>query len=181
MTVLVDLDDVLEDLLPAWVNWLNTKYQLEVNPEDVTDYFVPKFFPSLKLTEVYQPLELPAFWDEVKPKEGAVEGAKTLIDNYDTYIVTTSSFYTMLAKERMLKNYFPFINMGDIIVTRNKSIIQGDVVIDDCPPNLRGDRKLRLLMDAPHNRHFNPMSAKMDNVKRVRNWDEILNAIKELE
>ena len=52
----VDMDDILENLLDAWVEWLNEKYNLSVNSNEIDEWETIKFFPSLTPQQVYAPL-----------------------------------------------------------------------------------------------------------------------------
>ena len=38
LTILVDIDDTIEYLCKAWVEWLNEKYGTTVKYEDITDW-----------------------------------------------------------------------------------------------------------------------------------------------
>ena len=38
LTVLIDMDDVIEDLLGAWVQALNTKFGTDVKAEDISSW-----------------------------------------------------------------------------------------------------------------------------------------------
>lgn len=73
ITLLVDMDDTIENLLPAWAEWLNRKHGTSVKPDDITDWNVQKFFPSLTKDDVYAPLYEDEFWGTVQPKEDAVD------------------------------------------------------------------------------------------------------------
>lgn len=53
ITLLVDMDDTIEDLLPAWVDWINRSYGTSVDSNDITGWDVKEFFPSLSREIVY--------------------------------------------------------------------------------------------------------------------------------
>ena len=38
LTILIDMDDTLEDLLGAWVSYLNTQYGTNVHKEDIRQW-----------------------------------------------------------------------------------------------------------------------------------------------
>ncbi len=52
ITLLVDMDDTIENLLPAWAEWLNKKRGTSIKADDITGWDVQKFFPSLTKDEV---------------------------------------------------------------------------------------------------------------------------------
>ena len=66
LTILIDMDDTLEDLLGAWVSYLNTQYGTNVHKEDIRQWDISVAFPSLSKTQVYEPILL----DEDRPAKG---------------------------------------------------------------------------------------------------------------
>lgn len=178
--ILCDMDDVLEELLAAWCEWLNYVHNLSVSPEDVTEWDMAKAYPTLSKAEVFEPIYFNDFWRCVMPKYGAASIVQQLIDEgYPFYVVTASSYKTIEAKlDWALFRPFPFLSYRQVITAHDKSMIKGDVIIDDGVHNLGGERKLRLLMDAPHNRSFDAASS---GAIRVFNWQDIYREIKEFE
>lgn len=176
LTVLVDMDDTIENLTSAWVDYLNARHGAVVNVSDISDWDFTKAFPSLRKEEVYAPLFEDSFWDWVKPIDGAVEALQRLIaDGHKVFIVTTSNYHTLAAKmEKVLFQYFPFLNWNDVIITSNKQLINGDVLVDDGVHNLEGGKYFKLLMTASHNRKYD---AAANGMFRVNAWDEIYTAI----
>ena len=45
--IAVDMDDVLVGLLPAWLNYLNSKYNLNVLVEDILEWDMKAAYPML--------------------------------------------------------------------------------------------------------------------------------------
>lgn len=180
LTILCDMDDVLEELLPAWCAWLNWHYDLFIKPSDVLDWDMTRTYTMLSAEQVYEPLFIPEFWDSVLPKKDAVEVVHRLIyEGYPFYVVTATRYQTIEEKvKRALFTYFPFLDWSQCIIVRDKSMIKGDVIIDDAIHNLGGDRKLRLLMDAPYNRDYDEAA---NGVTRVYTWHDIYRAIKDYE
>lgn len=94
-TILIDLDDTLEDLLGCWVHKLNEEHNLNVDPKDINDWDIGQFFPSLTRYQVFEPLFNGDFWDSVKPKENAVKYVKKLKDDgYRIFICTNTNYKT---------------------------------------------------------------------------------------
>ena len=176
MIVLLDMDDVLDDLLPAWVNWLNEKHGQSVSVEDITQWDMPAAYPELTGEQVYAPLETEEFWKTVPPKEGAVEGVRKLLDEgFEVYVVTSSSYKTLKYKtEHVLLKYFPMLTWKNVIVTDRKQLIRGDILVDDGIHNLIEGEYLRVLMDAPHNRGIDDS---LFDIFRAHNWNEVYSYI----
>jgi 5'(3')-deoxyribonucleotidase/glutaredoxin len=176
LTVLVDMDDTIEDLLGAWVATLNQQYGTSVDPNDVSDWDVAKFFPTLTKPQVFAPIYSDDFWRTVKPIDGAADALQQLIaDGHRVYIVTSSFYETLAVKMTdVLFRYFHFLKWEDVIITSHKQLIHGDVLVDDGVHNLEGGDYLKILMDAPHNRSYD---AEQGGMHRVTGWDEAYDII----
>lgn len=176
LTILVDMDDTLENLNKPWIEYLNEKYGTNVNPEDINEWNMAKAFPTLTGAQIYAPLTQGDFWDRVEPLPSAYEYLFCLKYEGHKIVIVTSSCPTAVPYKLngMLFKYFPYLNYQDVIVTSQKQLIHGDVLIDDAPHNLIGGNYMRILMTAPHNRSFNEKDI---GAIRVNNWEEIYNII----
>lgn len=180
MTILVDMDDVLIYLTPAWVDFLNARYKTDIKASDITAWDVSKFFPELTKEQVYAPLYEDLFWRTVKPIDRAIDVLSRLVARgHHVVIVTASCYQTLETKmeEVLFKNY-PFLTWKDVVITSQKQLLKGDVLIDDAPHNLIGGEYDKVLMDAPHNRRFDE---KPYGITRARSWEEIYEYIKNKE
>ena len=180
MTILVDMDDTIEQLLKAWVRAVNEKYQQSARYEDIRSWDVSAAFPDLTWEEVYGIISMPGFWKTVEPIPGAAEALQRLMrDGHDVYIVTATTYRSVPEKmDDLLFRYVPVLSWDQVIITRNKQMIRGDVLIDDGIHNLEGGDYVKILMTAPHNRDYD---AKANGMIRVENWDEIEAEIRKLE
>lgn len=176
LTILVDMDDTIENLAEAWVAYLNARHQTSTNLSDITDWDISKAFPTLTKEQVYAPLFEDAFWSWVKPMEGASEALQKLIaDGHTVLIVTTSNYQTLAAKmEQVLFHYFPFLTWNDVIITAHKQLIKGDVLIDDGIHNLEGGDYFKILMTAQHNKKYD---AEANGMLRAETWAEVYSTI----
>ena len=172
MTILVDMDDTMEQLLAAWLKKLNTMYGYDVTPEDSVVWDVSAAFPGLTREQVYDVPRHDDFWKEVEPVPGAVEVMKKWVDaGHDVYVVTASQYESIPGKMRdHLFKWFPFITWDHVIITSHKQMLKADVLIDDGVHNLEGGDYEKILVDAPYNRHYDEAAHGM---KRVYNWAEI--------
>ena len=178
-TVLIDCDDVMVDLIGTWCWWLNSVHGTKVCPEHISTWTMTDYFPELTNEEVYEPLKLGSFWHYVKPKPGAVEYIKKMIDDgMDVYVCTASYLETIADKFTMvIQRHFPFINWSNIILTSNKQMVRGDVLIDDGVHNLEGGLYHKVLMSAPHNEQYN---AEANGMVRANSWEEAYHAVSHL-
>ena len=67
MNIGLDMDDVLVDLSSTWVEWLNNKYHLTVDKNDIKCWSMSKYFP-LTDAQIYEPLYTKSFWENLPPK-----------------------------------------------------------------------------------------------------------------
>lgn len=179
MRILIDMDDTLEHLSDAWVALLNKKYGFDVKREDIDNWDIASFFPGLDRKQVFEPLHTDDFWQTVEPFEDASDVLQQMIeDGHDIYIVTSSHYQGLKGKlENALFRFYPFISRKNVIVTYNKQMIRGDVLIDDGVHNLIGGDYYKILMDAPYNRAFD---AENNGMIRVKDWKEVYEAIEVL-
>ena len=172
----VDMDDTIENLMDAWVAYLNNKYGTTVKSSDIIEWEVYKFFPTLTDQQIYEPLYNEEFWKTVKPKEDAQKYLKKLYDEgYTIYIVSCSHYASVHPKvENCLLKYFPFINWRNLIFLKNKQLLNLDVLIDDYPKNLVHGIYQGILIDRPYNQDFNEQDY---HIVRVTSWSEIYDLI----
>ena len=177
MKILIDMDDTIFDTIDAWVDWLNITFDTCVSTNDMTDWDIESVFPTLSGEQVHYPLFVKEFWMGIKPFDGAVECIEKLVEGgHDVYILTASHPDTMSAKSRILLDYMPFLTYKNIIAAYDKSMVKGDIQIDDYIKNLNGDesRRMKILFSRPHNRL---VSDDIKDIKRVDNWKEIYELI----
>lgn len=180
MIILVDMDDTIEHLLCPWLNWLNKAYDKNVQESDVVSWDMQDAYPDLSVEQIFEPLDVPEFWDTVTPIEGAREALERFLSRgHKIYVVTSTPVGSVRPKmERVLFRYFPFFTFDDVIITSNKQLVRGDVLIDDGYHNMVGGTYKKILVDAPYNRKYDEREA---GAVRVRNWAEIEAAIERIE
>ena len=180
MIILIDMDDTIERLLEHWVDLVNEKYERNVTCEDVVEWDVSKAFPGLTHREAYEVLLDDEIWKGVEPIPGAAEAMKRFQERgHRVLLVTASPFESIRGKmEYLLQSHFPFLTWDDVIVTRHKQLIRGDVLIDDGFHNLLDGEYRKILVDAPYNRQFD---AEAHGMIRVSSWEEIERVVEEIE
>lgn len=180
MTILVDMDDTIENLGLAWVDYLNRKYDKNVSWYDIKAWDMQIPYPDLTKEQIYGALSEEELWDNVTAKEDAPYYLKKLIDEGNDIFIVTASWYSTIHTKmvRCLFKLFPFLNWNQVIVTSNKQMIKGDILLDDNPENIIGGDYFGILFTAPHNIAFD--DSKTDMV-RVDNWKSAYLIIKSYE
>ena len=176
MTILVDMDDTMEQLLKAWIGRANEKFGRNVALDDITDWNVAAPYSGLTREDIYRVIYEPGFWSSVEPMPGAAEALKHFMDEGHTvYIVTATEIEHVEEKMKgLLFRWFPFLSWGQVIITSRKQMIRGDVLIDDGIHNLEGGEYRKILFTAPHNRQYD---AEANGMIRVRSWEEVVRII----
>ncbi len=176
MTILVDMDDVLEQIVAGWIAMLNERYGTDVKYEDVKCWNIAEAFPMLTEEQVYEVELEEELWDYVKPMPGADEALRRLLaDGHEIFVVTATKYQTLKKKmETLLFPYFPYIDWKHVIVCYHKDLIKGDVLIDDGPHNFGGGDYKKILFSRGHNLTFDETSV---GAVRVNNWEEAYQAV----
>ena len=179
-TICVDMDDTIENLLPAWVNWLNGRYDLDVQVEDCRSWNMGDNYPMLTESQIVEPLSTKRFWDSVQPKSDAQYYINKLVQEHqDVYIVTASHYGTVGYKMRaLIEKFFPAIDWRHIIISSNKQMLKCDVMVDDGPHNLIDGDYHKLLFSTVTNESFD---AERHKIKRVHNWEQIYAYLEDLD
>ena len=176
LTILIDIDDTIENLCEVWCEMLNEKHRTSVNYNDVTEWDIKRFFPELSDDDIYEPLHNTEIWERLKPKAMAPEYVKKLMDDgHDVYLCTTTDYRNVRPKyEAVVKKHFPFIEWSHVIVAGKKQMIKGDVLIDDGIHNLEGGDYIKILVTAPHNAAYD---ANANGIIRADGWKEIYQIV----
>jgi len=172
--VIVDIDEVMWKLLDPWVYALDSKYFLNVKPEDCMAWDMRLLFPTLTYEQILEPLETPGFWSNLEPLPGAQEYIAKLQEmGMIVKVVTATSYKSAVEKIPTLLKHFPTINKKDIILCEQKEYVRGDFHIDD-NINYLLHRKHPILMEAHHNKCI----LVPDHMVKVSNWEQVYEYIK---
>ena len=140
-TLLLDMDGVLVDFVPHWLNYLNLFQGIDIKPEEVTKYALHETHAGQKALDgrpksiLNTPFTTPGFFRTAPMMPGAREFIRALQDfdpeDFQFFIVTHPSGGDS-AKEKyewVEGTFGPNIN---IIMTKHKYLIGGDMLVDDC-------------------------------------------------
>lgn len=178
LTIFVDMDDVLTDLLTPWLHRLNKISSYTHTSEDINVWDMRKHYPDVSPAILYGMLDDWYFWENVKPIEGAYTYLKKIVeDGHNVKIATASSPHSFYEKvTKCLLKHFDFIPSKDVICINDKSLLRGDVLIDDYHENLRKFQGVRILKNAPYNKDCDDVCYHF----RADNWKIIYEIVKEL-
>lgn len=173
-TILLDVDDTINNLISQWISIYNERYNDDLKHEDITDWDMTKFVKPECGENIYKLLGTPnLFSDLVSPLLNSIEVTKTLSEYFDIYIVSRCYDTNIIEQKlKFLEKHFPHLNKYNFISTRHKFLIKGDIMIDDSIENITTSIcDYKLLFTQPHNKHF---ITNNEDIIRVNNWNEIL-------
>lgn len=172
---LIDCDEVLVDLNGVWLDAINKKHNLNIKREDLISWDIGtitglgddvfKIFNEIPLYRVAKPIQV------------NVDAVKRLQDaGHIIYLVTAMD--PKFAQDRVLwlKEYMPWFDKFKLIISRDKSLLEADVIIDDAAHNIIPNRsKIKILVDAPYNRGID--ETEIVRVRDLANIEEICSIL----
>lgn len=166
--LIIDMDDVMADTSQSILNLYNTEFG--------TTYTKDQFWGNTlwddQLKESYltirHRLYEPGFFRNAAVMPNAQEVIKTLQTKHEVFIVSAATEFPNSLKEKheWLEEHFPYIHWKNLVLCGDKSIVKGDVMIDDHEKNLKVFDGQTLLFDAIHNQA-------LEGYQRVKSWREI--------
>lgn len=120
----------------VWIEYINREYGTNYKYNDITYW---TFFDDLQIdskVNVYKYLNWDGFWRSIKIYPNAVKVLESLVKaGHKVYLVTATDPCSPALQTKIvhvLNNFNPsLINKHNIVITQDKSIINGDILIDD--------------------------------------------------
>lgn len=176
--ILVDQDGVLAHLEQAFFDRWREQHGEKpfITLEDRRGHFVVEQYPEEHRDEAYNILRQPGFFENLTPLPGAIEALRAMEAlGLDVRICTSplSDYeHCVVEKYRWVEKHLGHAFTQRMILTRDKTLVQGDVLIDD-KAEITGANAHpaweHLLFDAPYNRE-------VEGKKRLtwENWKSVL-------
>ena len=157
MRLLIDLDGVCADFYARVIEWYNRDFDDNITKEDVTRWSLDSVsFPKADKASLYEYFAVPNFWRELEPLPDCKETLKSLHDEgVDLYVVTAIPLEAptaMYEKQHWVEEHLPFIGYENVGGIKRKTVVNGDLLLDDGPHNLEVFSGITCAMDAPYNR-----------------------------
>jgi 5'(3')-deoxyribonucleotidase len=151
MRILVDVDGVLADIHTPWLGMYNADWHDHLRLCDITRWEMHELVKPECGKKIYDYLARPDFYRRASVIPCALEGVKELRRFGEVVFVTSGFFETKL--EWLSRNGFIGADWRfskDVVMCQDKSMVIGDVLVDDRPVNLKGFTGI--LFDQPWNR-----------------------------
>ena len=152
LTIAIDMDDVLADLVPKWLSVYNKEWDDNLVKEDLLEWDITKFVKPECRDKVYEIIMRDGFYADLDIISGAQEGVNALQEmGYNICIASASPKPAYTDKHNWIKKHFPTINTDNIIFTKNKSLVKADLLLDDGIHNLESFTGFKVLFATPWN------------------------------
>ena len=172
LTILVDIDNVLNNFAQLVVKFYNEDYKTNTTFEDVHEYSLENALNTTteKLIPYFNSEELLI---ACEPPKGAQKYLKILNELSNIYIVTARDFKQLFNIDEWFTKWFPYIENQQLIRCRDKHLVQGDIRIDDHYDNLKASKCGKILFSYPYNANVDLTN---ELIYRVYNWEECFSA-----
>lgn len=187
MQILVDQDGVLANFdLAFYQKWQASDYASEFPPIEYADrntFYVAHQYPNEYRNIIYEMITEKGFFENLPPHQGAVEALQAMQQAGHDVFICTSPLSTW---QHCVGEKFAWVekHLGHewtkcIIITKDKTLVRGDVLIDD-KPNITGVMTptwTHVFYDCPYNRP--PHIKESDDRPRLtwQNWQQVLESI----
>lgn len=189
LTILVDLDSIIIDLLRPWISFYNRTHQDNISIDDMTTYNLKNHTKKLrKAKDLYTFFEDHINYANCPVLPGASEGLRELSkDGHDIIISTATAGSTASIKWKLVNKAAPWLHADNVMVGARKEKLNGDVFIDDAPKNIVKYRNAWpeahiLTIAYPYNKNCVTLvnCYAQDHNNTVQAWEQMTNYIKKL-
>ncbi|XP_075996143.1 5'(3')-deoxyribonucleotidase, mitochondrial [Genypterus blacodes] len=188
LRVLVDMDGVLADFEGGFLEKYRARYPDEpfISLQDRRGFWVSAQYGALRsglCEKAISIWESKGFFLELEPLPGAVEAVKEMaaMDNTDVFLCTSpinKYQYCLYEKSAWVEKHLGHSFLERVILTRDKTVISGNLLIDDKPDILGVEPKPtweHILFTTCHNRHLQLPTG--SSHRRLLSWADDWRAV----
>lgn len=180
MRIACDIDGCINNLVDKTLEMYNAETGKNIQISDITAYNFYDCLPKDDADGIIRLFQRKDLWDSLSPAHNSQEGLKTLINRgHKVYLATSTDPNNFAYKTEWLRAYFPFINMNNVIRIMDKSLLNVDIIIDDCIDNLKKSMCERIVIDHPWNQGRSTDYAY--DIHRAYDFRDVINIIDEIE
>lgn len=160
LTLLIDMDNVVANLLKKWLDTYNSTYGDTLLPEHITQWDLHKQITKCSPAEFYGIIAQPGFFADLEVMPYAVEVIQRLHSaGHSIYFLTATPYDNPTGgydKCNWVQRHFSFLDKNArnrVIQAHNKHMVKGDLLFDDSPANLAAYPGTKIAMDWNFNKH----------------------------
>jgi len=131
--LIVDMDGVLADIYAQYLIFEESESGIRRTLESLNSKS-----ESVVFKDIIRYLHTPGFFRNAPVIEDSIEALHILNKNYELFVVSSATEFPHSFNEKYdwLTEHFPFLTWKQMVFCGSKSIVQGDIMIDDHFKNL---------------------------------------------
>lgn len=163
------MDEVLADAVGQFIAWYERDFGVRYKKEQLEGTRLAHVVPDEHRATVIGYPHQPGFFRDMAVMEDSQMVLEELSKRHEIYIASAAMEFkhSLYDKYEWLDEHFPFIHWKRRILCGDKSVLRGDVLIDDHDFNLSVFTGRPIMFSAPHNVQFT-------QYERLNNWKEAL-------
>lgn len=131
----IDCDGVITHTNEKLIEKAKELYDLDIKMEDITNFDIVKVLPRGE--ELMQFYSESSFYENLVPREGAIDTIKQLLDEGDDVVVVTAlPPQCVPTRAKWFKEKMPFLEQKNIMYCGRKDKFYARVLLDDALHNL---------------------------------------------
>ena len=153
MRILIDMDDVIADTVERFLEWYERDFGVRYNRADLHGTKLHMIVPEEHRLIVKQYPHQKGFFKGLPLIEHSREIVGELNNRFDIYVASAAMEFpnSLQDKNDWLDEHFPFIHWKRRILCGDKSVLKGDMLIDDHDFNLSVFDGRAIMFTAEHN------------------------------
>lgn len=176
--ILVDMDSVLADFEKKFYDTFTQKFpdRRAISLQNRNTFYITDQYPEAYFEDIEAIYNAEGFFLHLEEIEGAIDKIRELetIAGVKIYICTTAprqNPYAPTEKRRWIENHLGPNWLNRFILTHDKTLIRGDILIDDRP-----DIKGEAIPQWKHILYTQPYNQNLSGLSRMTwdNWKEVL-------
>lgn len=167
--LIVDMDGVMADVYQQFIKMDEEEFGVRKTLEEIQGKIEREAFKNER-AYVFRK----GFFREAPVMEDSKDAVRLLNDKYELFIVSAAMEFPHSLPEKLewLQEHFPFLTWHQLVFCGSKTVIQGDIMIDDHYKNLDHFPGRTILFTQPHNHGRDDK-----HHERVNSWKEVLEKL----
>ena len=167
--LIVDMDGVMADIYSQFIAYEEQEFGYRQPLENMLG---KKEYEVFKNARRY--IHENGFFRNAPVIAGSVETMEVLNRKYEVFIVSAAMEFpkSLPEKYEWMAEHFPFISWRQIVFCGLKTVIRGDIMIDDHFKNLDTFKGQTILFTQPHN-----FGSDNNNHTRADSWEDVLKTL----
>jgi len=173
--LLIDIDGVIRDILPSILSIYNCQYNDKIGKtytkKDITEFDFRHSLKNIRNIDTFFQAHSRDIFYYSNPVEKSLASLKSLHKDYNITLITANPYRTGQRNTLEWLEMYD-VRYDDLIFTTDKSIVKGEVALDDAVHNLLVmNANKKVCMDRPYNKRYKG--------HRVKDMEQFENFVRE--